>query len=95
MTEYYVYILTNKKNGVLYIGMTKDLERRMREHKLKEVVGFSQKYNTDKLVYFEKYKNSFEAFKRERQMKKWNRQWKIDLIEKENFQWLDLSVDWS
>ena len=94
MKKYYVYILTNKKDGVLYIGFTDDLERRIREHKLKEVKGFTQKYNLDQLVYFEEYDNSYKAFERERRLKVWKRQWKIDLIENENLNWSDLAKDW-
>ncbi len=75
--------------------MTNDLERRMREHKAKEVSGFTKKYNTSLLVYLEQHETSFEAFKRERQMKKWNRVWKIELIEKENPKWEDLSKNWN
>jgi len=89
--EYYVYILASKKNGVLYIGVTNDLERRIGEHKSKIVKGFTTRYNVDKLVYFEEYSNINEAIKREKQLKKWNRQWKIDLIEEENAEWKDLS----
>ena len=94
MKKYYVYILTNKKDGVLYIGFTDDLERRIREHKLKEVKGFTQKYNLDQLIYFEEYDNSYKAFERERRLKVWKRQWKINLIEKENSNWVDLAKDW-
>ena len=78
MKEYYVYILASKKNGTLYIGMTNDLERRMREHKLKEVKGFTQKYDIDKLVYYESFQTGDDAFIRERQMKKWKRAGKLN-----------------
>ncbi len=94
MKEYYVYILASKQNGTLYIGMTDDLERRMREHKAKEVNGFTKKHSIDKLMYFETFENSYEAFKRERQMKKWLRKWKLELIEKENPNWHDLAKNW-
>ena len=94
MKKYYVYILSNKKEGVLYIGFTDDLERRMREHKLKEVTGFAQRYNLDKLMYFEIFENSYSAFERERRMKVWKRQWKIDLIEEKNRDWNDLAKAW-
>ena len=89
--QYFVYILASKKNGVLYIGVTNDLERRIFEHKNKTVKGFTTRYNVDKLMYFEKYSNINEAIKREKQLKKWNRQWKIDLIEEKNPKWNDLS----
>ena len=94
MNTFYVYILTNMKNGTLYIGFTNDLYRRMVEHKGKLVKGFSQKYGLDMLVYFEEYESSSEAFERERQLKKWNRAWKIELIEKTNPNWLDLAKTW-
>jgi|TARA_B110000495_G_C22996400_1_gene587443 putative endonuclease len=94
MNHYYVYILTSKKNSVLYIGFTNDLSRRMKEHKSKVIKGFTSKYNVEKLVYFEEYGNSNDAFLRERQLKKWKRLWKIELFEKENPEWNDLSKDW-
>ena len=96
--QYYLYILTNKKNGTLYIGISNDLERRMFEHKNKLVEGFSKQYGLDKLVYFETYQYVNDAIKREKNMKKWKRQWKrhwkINIIRKENPNWDDLSKDW-
>ncbi|GGH43870.1 excinuclease ABC subunit C [Mangrovimonas yunxiaonensis] len=92
--QFYVYILSNKKNGTLYIGMTNDLERRMFEHKNKLRAGFTKKYELDKLVYFEQFQYVNDAIKREKQLKNWNRQWKIDLIEKDNGKWNDLAKDW-
>ena len=92
--QYYVYILTNQKNGTLYIGMTNSLERRVFEHKQKLLKGFTLKYGLDKLVYFEQYQYVSDAILREKRMKKWKRQWKINLIEEENPQWLDLAADW-
>ena len=92
--KYYVYLLSSKKNGTLYIGVTNDLERRMFEHKNKLLSGFTAKYNVNKLMYFEDFQYVNDALKREKQLKNWNRQWKIDLIEKENKEWKDLSVDW-
>ncbi len=79
---------------MLYIGFTNYLERRIKEHKTKQVKGFTYKYNLSKLVYFEEFENSFEAFQRERQMKKWKRQWKLNLINEMNPEWKDLSKDW-
>ncbi len=92
--QYYVYIITNRKEGVLYIGVTNNLERRIFEHKNKLVDGFSKKYNLDKLVYFEVFKNITDAIKREKNLKKWKRQWKINLIINQNSDWKDLSKDW-
>ena len=93
--QYYLYILANKKNGTLYIGVTNDLERRMFEHKNKLIEGFTKQYGLNMLVYFETYQYVNDAIKREKNMKKWKRQWKIDLIEKENISWNDLSSDWT
>ncbi len=92
--QYFVYILASKKNGVLYIGVTNDLKRRLMEHKSKIVRGFTSRYNVDKLVYFEQFTNINEAIKREKRLKKWNRQWKIELIEKDNPDWRDLGESW-
>ena len=92
--QFYVYILFNKKNGTLYIGMTNDLERRMYEHKRKLIPGFTTRYGLDRLMHFEQFQYVDDAIKREKQLKNWNRQWKIDLIEKENNDWNDLSSDW-
>lgn len=94
MTNFYVYILANRPQGVLYIGLTNELERRLEEHKSKKLKGFTHKYNVDKLVYFEEFETYDEAFTRERRMKKWNRNWKIELIEKDNPGWKDLSAEW-
>ncbi len=89
--KHYVYILTNKPNGTLYIGLTGRLKDRIRQHKNKaHPRTFSARYNLDKLVYFEKLDNKELALKRERQMKKWNRAWKIKLIEEMNPLWEDL-----
>jgi putative endonuclease len=82
------------KNGTLYIGVTNNLERRMFEHKNKLVDGFTKKYSLDRLVYFEAYQYVNDAIKREKNMKNWKRQWKINLIEEENTTWEDLSKDW-
>jgi len=88
--NYYVYILTNKSNRVLYIGVTNNLKRRVLEHKSKVNKGFTYRYNVDKLVYYECFTNILEAIKREKRMKKWNRQWKDELITGFNSEWLDL-----
>jgi len=88
--SYYVYILASKKNGTLYIGVTNDLQRRIYEHKQDLIKGFTSKYKVYILVYFEVTTDVKSALEREKQLKKWNRQWKIDLIEKMNNDWKDL-----
>ena len=88
--EYYVYILASKRNGTLYVGMTNHLERRVYEHKHGLVEGFTKKYNIHNLVYYEEATDVSVAIEREKQIKKWNRKWKIDLIEKDNPDWKDL-----
>ncbi|MFA6553831.1 MAG: GIY-YIG nuclease family protein, partial [Patescibacteria group bacterium] len=88
------YILTNKFNSVLYIGMTGDLEGRIQQHKTKEVEGFTSKYNVNKLVYYEKFPTALEAITREKQLKNWKRKWKQELIESNNREYQDLAVDW-
>jgi putative endonuclease len=90
MREYYVYILAGKKNGTLYVGMTKELGKRVVRHKSKRANQFAAKYDVDKLVYYEKHKSLEEAVKREKQLKKWNRRWKMKLIENHNPEWDDL-----
>jgi putative endonuclease len=91
---YYVYILASKRNGTLYIGVTNSLFRRTCEHKLNENKNsFTELYNVNRLVYYEMYASITDAIKREKQLKKWNREWKIKLIEKENSVWRDLFHD--
>jgi putative endonuclease len=87
----YVYILTDKPYGTLYIGQTNNLARRMFEHKNGLLDGFSKKYGLKRLVYYEAYDNPTEGFARERAMKEWKRQWKIDRIHEMNRDWADLS----
>jgi putative endonuclease len=91
--QYFVYILTNCKRGVLYIGVTNDLVRRLSEHKGKVVPGFTSKYGLTMLVYYEEYSSILEARNRERVLKRWRRAWKFDLIEKLNPDWRDLTAD--
>jgi putative endonuclease len=91
--QYYVYILASKKNGTLYIGVTSDLIRRVYEHKNDFVEGFTKKYAVHDLVYFETTASVESAITREKQLKKWNRAWKISLIEKSNPAWNDLYPD--
>lgn len=88
--QYYVYILTNKYNTVLYIGVTNNLVRRIYEHKQKFVDGFSKKYNLDKLVYYEVTKNVNSAIVREKQLKNYSRTKKNILISEFNYEWIDL-----
>ena len=90
---YCVYILSSQKNGTLYIRVTDNLRRRVWEHKNKKVDGFTKKYEIHHLVYFEQYNNPESAIDREKQIKKWNRAWKIELIEKKNPEWKDLYQD--
>lgn len=85
-----VYILANKRNGTLYIGVTSNLVTRIAQHRSGEVPGFSQRYGTKALVYYEAYDDISEAILREKRLKKWNRSWKIELIEGDNPQWRDL-----
>jgi len=91
MKQYYVYILTNKSNKVLYIGVTNNLERRMFEHKNKLVEGFTKKYNLNKLVYYEGTSDIQSALEREKQLKNWHRDWKINLVNNFNPMWKDLT----
>ena len=88
--KYYVYILASKKNGTLYIGVTNNIKRRVYEHRNNMIKGFTKKYKVHRLVYYEIYDQIEEAIKREKRLKKWKRKWKIELIEKENPEWLDL-----
>ncbi len=88
--QYYVYLLANKKYGTLYIGVTNDLLRRVYEHKHHQVQGFTQHYDVTLLVYYEVFDSIDEALIREKQMKAWKRDWKINKIERMNPQWNDL-----
>jgi putative endonuclease len=91
---FYVYILASCRNGTLYIGMTDDLARRIWEHQIGAVPGFTRDYGIKMLVWFERHESRESvAFRRERQLKKWNRIWKLDLIEKSNPAWRDLTPD--
>lgn len=95
MNEYYVYILSNFTNTTLYVGVTNDLKRRLFEHKNKMLPGFTEKYNVDKLVYFEKTSDVKSAIQREKNLKKWKRSWKNELIKKFNPTFKDLSEEWA
>jgi len=93
MNNYYVYILASRRNGTLYIGVTNNLERRIYENKSHLIKGFTEKYNVSMLVYFEQTNDINIALQREKRLKKWNREWKLELIEKSNPNWLDFSKD--
>jgi len=86
---FYVYILASERNGTLYIGVTNDLVRRVTEHREAAVDGFTQRYGVKQLVHFEAFDDPRSAITREKQMKKWRRDWKLRLIEKENPRWRD------
>ncbi|OIP22202.1 endonuclease [bacterium CG_4_10_14_0_2_um_filter_33_32] len=90
MKKSYIYIMANKRNGTLYTGVTSDLIGRVYQHKNNLVEGFSKKYQTHILVYFEEHGNIEQAIIREKQIKKWRRNWKLRLIEKKNLAWEDL-----
>ena len=92
MKSFYVYIMSSKRNGTLYIGVTNNLEKRVSEHKSGLVPGFSKDYQIKYLVYFEEAASIEDAIEREKQIKRWSRKKKIDLIEKENPEWDDLAL---
>lgn len=85
-----VYVLASKRNGTLYIGVTSDLRKRVWEHRNDVVDGFTKRYGIHRLVYYELHADMESAIRREKQMKKWNRAWKLELIEKQNTDWQDL-----
>jgi putative endonuclease len=87
---FYVYILANRKNGTLYVGVTNDLSRRVFEHREGRGAVFTKKYDVTNLVYFEVFDRIMDAIDREKELKKWRRAWKIGLIERENPDWKDL-----
>ncbi len=89
--SFYVYILASRRNGTLYVGMTDDLIRRVWEHRIGAVPGFTRKYGVKMLVWYEQHETREIAFQRERQIKKWNRAWKLQLIERFNPTWKNLA----
>ena len=91
--RYYVYILTNPAATVFYVGLTNDLHRRVEEHKEKVVEGFTKRYNVHRLVYYEEYTDVHDAIAREKQLKRWRRAWKIDLIRQFNPSFRDLAFE--
>ena len=92
--QYYVYLLTNRNNKVMYVGMTNELRRRIYQHKKKLVPGFTQKYNVDRLVYYETTDDVRAAIAREKEIKKWRREKKNNLVIAANPEWKDLSEGW-
>ncbi len=90
MKSYWVYILASKKNGTLYVGVTTDLCHRIYQHKQKLIDGFTKKYNITQLVYAQEFQDVHDAIHREKCLKKWNRVWKLKLIEEHNPDWCDL-----
>lgn len=93
MKHYFVYILASRRNGTLYVGVTSDLVKRVWEHKNNIAEGFTKNYGVHCLVYFETYDNPNSTITREKQLKRWERSWKIKLIEDRNPKWRDLYLD--
>jgi putative endonuclease len=93
--SYWVYILTNKRNGTLYVGITNSLKRRIWQHKTKSIEGFTKQYGVDQLVFFEEFRDVSHAIGREKAIKGWTRKRKLALIETDNPQWADLSAGWN
>lgn len=89
--RYYVYILASKKNGTLYIGITSNLKKRIYEHKNNLAEGFTKKYKVHNLVYYDETSDIRSALAEEKRLKNWKRKWKVELIEKDNFDWKDLA----
>jgi putative endonuclease len=90
LMAYYVYILASRRDGAIYVGITNDLVRRVYEHRTKAVPGFTAKYNITRLVWFEAYDDPISAISREKELKKWKRDWKVQLIRAQNPEWNDL-----
>ena len=95
MKSYFVYILASKRNGTLYIGVTSDLHKRMEQHAKRHGSAFVKKYGVNRLVYFEEYPVYADAIRRETNLKRWKRAWKMDLIEKHNPRWSDILERWN
>ena len=91
--SFFVYMLASRQNGTLYVGMTDNLARRVWEHQSGAVAGFTKRYGVKTLVWYELHESRETAFQRERQLKKWNCAWKIELVERANPQWSDLKGD--
>lgn len=93
--KYYIYILANRRNGTLYVGVTNNLWRRVSQHKSRLVPGFTSRYGVDKLVYYEVFESIGWAIVREKNIKNWKREWKVAIIEQDNPKWRDLFEDLS
>ena len=93
MRQYFVYILTNRRYGVLYVGVTNNLLRRISEHRAKVVPGFTKEYGVTRLDYCEEYASITEARARERSLKRWRRNWKLKLVDNANRDWRNLAED--
>jgi len=89
--SFFVYILTNRRNGTLYVGVTRDIVRRIEEHRSGKVAGFTRKHGLHRLVHIENFSTALDAITREKQLKRWRRRWKLELIEKTNPYWRDLA----
>lgn len=94
MNSGWVYMMSNKNKNVFYVGVTNNLERRVFEHKTGIIEGFTKKYNCKELVYYEEFQNITDAISREKQLKNWHREWKINLIKFLNPDFIDLSIEW-
>ncbi len=93
--KYYTYILTHERNHIFYVGVTNNIERRMYEYKMSSYGTHVGRYNIKKLVYFEEHLDIRIAIKREKIIKKWKREWKINIIQEQNPEWMNLSEDWN
>ena len=91
--RFYVYMLASKRNGTLYLGVTSDIVKRVWQHKNGLAEGFTKKYGIKRLVYYEIHEDAENAMKREKQLKKWRRAWKVELVEEKNSEWRDLYAD--
>ena len=92
MKQFFIYIIASKKNGTLYVGSTSDLPKRITEHKTGAIDGFTKKYGVKTLVYFEEFGDAYAMVTRERQLKKWDRAWKMRLIEENNPEWAECDI---
>ncbi|MEO1282477.1 MAG: GIY-YIG nuclease family protein [Pseudomonadota bacterium] len=91
--RFYIYVMANRKNGTIYVGMTRSLAKRIYQHQLGSIEGFTKRYGLKRLVYYEVFPTAVGAIQREKNIKKWPRRWKIEMIEKRNPEWQDLSKD--